>query len=88
MFMVSVCGHAPPFGAQPHTSMWLCPTIISDPTDFQYHYSGFEMDMRVVHRNTKAHGVLSKVKQNYILYVDELFPTFLESRGIMACQLG
>ena len=45
MFMVSVGGHAPPFGAQPHTSMWLCPTIISDLRDLQYHYSGFEMDM-------------------------------------------
>ena len=65
MFMVSVGGHAPPFGAQPHTSMRLCPTIISDLTDLQYHYSGFEMDMRVVHRNTKTHGgVLSKVNKN------------------------
>ena len=64
MFMLTVCGHAPQFGAQPHTFMWLCPTIISDLTDLQYHYSGFEMDMRVVHRNTKAHGgVLSKVKK-------------------------
>ena len=63
--------------------MWLCPTIISDLTYLQYHDSAFEMDMRVVHRNTKTHGgVLSKVKKYlYFVCLMSYFKPFLELKA-------
>ena len=65
--------------------MWLCPTIISDLTYLQYHDSAFEMDMthmRVVHRNTKTHGVLSKVKKYlYFVCLMSYFKHFLELKA-------
>ena len=84
MFMVSVCGHAPPFGAQPHISMWLCPIIISDHTDL-IAISLFRIlighERGSIHRSMKAWGcffVKSKTERAYmILYISHRSPSLI-----------
>ena len=83
---IPLCGCAP----QSYLILEICNIIIHL---YLYHYDLAVQDLKwtwsVVHRNTKAHGgVSSKVFFFIFCMFDELFPTFLESRGIMAWQLG